>query len=315
MFGNILNIKTSKEKKFFIEKIKIYTKLINLSVNKYKLNFSNKDITEVSFLTNIKLNELGIFSKEKNDHKRLIDILSKNLYYEFINAINLNILHNTKINKFVRKLDPSQREKSINQNKNKRKLKLVDLFCGAGGLSLGFGYEGFDIVLANDIDEECIQTYKYNHPEIPENKIVLGDIKDLIKSLDKYNLENVDVVAGGPPCQGFSNANQQRVIDDPRNELYKYFIDVVKKINPKIIVMENVKGMLSCANQVADDFQQISIFKNNKNYTYDVDYKILSSDNFGVAQKRERIFFIAVRNDICKSLDLSASKIFIRIHF
>ena len=195
MFGNILNIKSTKEKKFFIEKINIYTKLINLSVNKYKLNFPNKDITEVSFLTNIKLNELGIFSKDKNDHERLMDILSKNLYYEFINAINLNILHNTKINKFVQKLDPLQRQKSINQNKTKKKLKLVDLFCGAGGLSLGFGYEGFDIVLANDIDEECIQTYKYNHPDINEKKIVLGDIKDLIRNLYKYNLDNVDVVA------------------------------------------------------------------------------------------------------------------------
>ena len=138
-----------------------------------------------------------------------------------------------------------------------------------------------------------------------DSKIILGDIKDLIKKINKHSLDNIDVVAGGPPCQGFSAANQQRIINDPRNELYKYFIEVVKIINPKFIVMENVKGMLSCAEQVKDDFQKILISKNGFRFSYNVDYKILSSDNFGVAQKRERIFFIAVRNDVCEKYDIS----------
>ena len=101
---------------------------------------------------------------------------------------------------------------------NEDSLKMIDLFCGAGGLSLGFTQEGFITSLANDIEECCVDTYAHNHPETPRDHIVLGDIQkivDNIPELMKY--ENTDVVVGGPPCQGFSMANRQRIIDDPRN--------------------------------------------------------------------------------------------------
>ena len=124
-------------------------------------------------------------------------------------------------------------------------LKMIDLFCGAGGLSLGFTQEGFVTSLANDIQDCCVDTYAHNHPETPRDHIVLGDIKDVVKNLDELLAgRNVDIVVGGPPCQGFSMANRQRLIDDPRNYLYKSYVEVVKKVHPKFFVMENVKNSI-----------------------------------------------------------------------
>ena len=136
--------------------------------------------------------------------------------------------------------------------------KIVDLFCGAGGLSLGFIQEGYAISLANDIEPCCIDTYSHNHPETPRKHIVLGDIKKVVSNIHSLlRFSEIDVVVGGPPCQGFSMANRQRLIDDPRNHLYKSYIDALKIIQPKFFVMENVKGMLSVASQVKEDFKSI----------------------------------------------------------
>lgn len=166
-------------------------------------------------------------------------------------------------------------------------LKMIDLFCGAGGLSLGFSQEGFVAVLANDIEECCVDTYAHNHPEIPRSRIVKGDINDMIKNLDSYlGSEEVSIIVGGPPCQGFSMANRQRLIDDPRNHLYRSYVEVVKKVRPPFFVMENVKGMLSVANQVIEDFESIG---------YSVSARILNAKDFGVPQNRERLIYIGNR--------------------
>lgn len=82
---------------------------------------------------------------------------------------------------------------------------------------------------ANDFEEVCIQTYRYNHPEVPASKILNADIRSIVDHIEDYVTEDIDVVVGGPPCQGFSSANKQRIIDDPRNELYKYYIRAIKK--------------------------------------------------------------------------------------
>ncbi len=165
--------------------------------------------------------------------------------------------------------------------------KIVDLFCGAGGLSLGFIQEGYIISLANDIEPCCIDTYSHNHPETPRKHIVLGDIKNVISNIHNLlRFSDVDVVVGGPPCQGFSMANRQRLIDDPRNHLYKSYIDVLKIVKPKFFVMENVKGMLSVANQVKEDFEAIG---------YTVSARVLNARSFGVPQNRERLIFVGNR--------------------
>ncbi|EET62934.1 DNA (cytosine-5-)-methyltransferase [Marvinbryantia formatexigens DSM 14469] len=176
------------------------------------------------------------------------------------------------------------------KNADRQAPRLVDLFCGAGGLSLGFVQEGFAVSLANDIEECCVDTYAHNHPEVPESHIIRGDIHDVAGELDDLLADRrVDIVIGGPPCQGFSMANRQRLIDDPRNHLYKTFVEVVGKLHPAFFVMENVKGMQSVAEQVKDDFRNIG---------YTVECQVLNAKDFGVPQNRERLIYIGNRKGI-----------------
>lgn len=166
-------------------------------------------------------------------------------------------------------------------------LKIVDLFCGAGGLSLGFVQEGFRVALANDIEACCVDTYAHNHPETQRDHIIKGDIREVVEELEQLlNGEHIDIVVGGPPCQGFSMANRQRLIDDPRNYLYKNYIEVVRRLQPKFFVMENVKGMLGVSNQVKEDFETIG---------YTVECKVFNAKEFGVPQNRERLIYIGNR--------------------
>ncbi len=164
---------------------------------------------------------------------------------------------------------------------------MIDLFCGAGGLSLGFTQEGFISKLANDIQECCVDTYAHNHPETTSENIILGDINEVIPKIKELTKsQSIDIVVGGPPCQGFSMANRQRLIDDPRNHLYKSYVEVVNIVKPTFFVMENVKGMLSVADQVVEDFEKIG---------YKVNYKVLNAKDFGVPQNRERLIYIGNR--------------------
>lgn len=170
----------------------------------------------------------------------------------------------------------------------------VDLFCGAGGLSLGFKQEEYALSLANDIEACCIDTYTHNHPETPRQYIVKGDIRDILEDIPSVlRYKQVEVVVGGPPCQGFSMANRQRIIDDPRNHLYKSYVKTVDIIQPQFFVMENVKGMFSVANQIKEDFVSIG---------YMVEARILNAKDFGVPQNRERIIFIGNRLGIENSV-------------
>jgi DNA (cytosine-5)-methyltransferase 1 len=236
--------------------------------------------------------------------------LKKQLFNEFLSAINFNIKHQKEIGNILDNLDPSKRKALQKKVENSNKPRTIDFFCGAGGLSLGFGLEGYQIDLANDYDEVCIETFKFNHPEVKEERIICADIREIINNIENYIQNDIDVVIGGPPCQGFSSANQQRIIDDPRNELYKYFIKAIEKIAPKFVVMENVRGMLPYAEQIIEDYNNIKVKKGEKTYTYNTSCKILTSDNFGVAQKRERLIFIGIREDILNSKEITPSQIF-----
>ena len=243
----------------------------------------------------------------------MLKSILKSSYEDFIKCVNFAVFHKTELNGLLDKLYNSKRAELQKDFQNKNNLTLVDFFCGAGGLSLGFVEEGFNIKLANDIQDVCIETYKYNHPELPSNKVIQGDIKEIVENLEKYIDTDIDIVVGGPPCQGFSEANRQRVIDDPRNKLYKYYVKAVEKIAPKFVLMENVKGMLKVAEQVVEDYENLRIQKNGKTYTYNVKYKILNSQNFQVAQSRERLIYIAVRNDIQEEKKITPQTIFDKV--
>ena len=169
-------------------------------------------------------------------------------------------------------------------------LKAIDLFCGCGGLSLGIENAGFKVVFANDIDKTCLETYKKNF-DIDSKNVFCGDIRDLNRdySLIKADISDLDLVCGGPPCQGFSMANRQRIIDDPRNFLYKEYLVFLKHSKPKFFVIENVKGMLNKVNEILED---INLYLGSE---YNVAFSLFNVKNFGVPQSRERLIIIGNR--------------------
>ncbi len=170
-------------------------------------------------------------------------------------------------------------------------LKIIDLFCGAGGFSLGFTSNGFKIVYAIDKELTCIDTYRFNHPEVAEDRVVCKDITEIKDDLKKFiGDKEIDVIIGGPPCQGFSTANRQRMIDDPRNKLYKNFVESINCIKPKFFVMENVEGILKIKDEIIEDFTSLDV-----KYTVRP-FKVNALD-FGVPQNRKRVFFLGTRTD------------------
>jgi DNA-cytosine methyltransferase len=177
----------------------------------------------------------------------------------------------------------------------------LDLFCGAGGLTLGFKEAGVSTILGVDIDKSACITFKANNPEI---EILCDDItKENVKKriIDTSLQNNVDIVCGGPPCQGFSHAGK-RFIDDPRNEMFKHFIEVVAGINPKVVIMENVEGMLTF--QKGEVYRQIiDLFSS---LGYNTEGRILYAHKYAVPQKRKRVIIMCVRND----MNIGASDLF-----
>lgn len=307
IFKSVCKLETTTERSFFIEQIQVYRRLVEVFCEKNKINIT----TDKSEGYTQELIDMGVIESE-NEIGELKRVVGQ-FYAKFEEAVNYVINNRKLVGSLVDKLSNLKRREVQQQFFQTDKLTLVDFFCGAGGLSLGFLQEGFHVKLANDIEDVCIQTYKYNHPELPSKYLLQGDIKEIVDNIDGYITDDIDVVVGGPPCQGFSEANRQRVIDDPRNKLYKYFVKAVESIAPKIVVMENVKGMLKVANQVIEDYENLKIEKNGMIYSYRVSYQILNSQDFSVAQSRERLIYIAVRNDVIEAKKITPDIIFKRI--
>lgn len=224
-------------------------------------------------------------------------------------------------------------------------MKYIDLFAGAGGFSLGLKTAGFQLVYANEFDSHAASTFRKNLNLFGDNneKMIEGPIEELhellniqkveveIKASNVYNnqvnetyydkaksideeqikdiedINEVDFIIGGPPCQGFSNAGRGKkpaalrtysdYIDDPRNHLFKYFLGFVAKYNPKVVIIENVKGLTTAGNYR-------SLIEESLGHTgagYHTLSKVLLASNFGVPQIRERIFFIGIRKDVEES--------------
>lgn len=177
-------------------------------------------------------------------------------------------------------------------------LTVVDLFCGAGGLSEGFRQAGFQSLVGTDNDPSAGATFEWNHHK-HGTKFVLGDVREqAVKDAVRCAIGNrsIDVVVGGPPCQAFSQVrNHQRIIDDPRNSLYREFVKIVSDLSPRIFVMENVPGLQNLAGgevraQILEDLQIGG--------RYQVHSEVLDAADYGVPQVRERVIFIGVRSDL-----------------
>lgn len=303
IFEKVTNI-TKKDE--FLEKILIYIRLVEVLAEREGMvvpQIETPSDTVVSEMV-----DMGVISSGE-DIKQLKKMVGAN-YIRFISSVDFYLENKKLYGDLLDKLSNKKRSLLQQESLASNKPKIVDFFAGAGGLSCGFTQAGFRVCFANDFEDVCVRTYRFNHPELPSDSVLKEDIRKIVSNIDDYVKEDVDVVVGGPPCQSFSSANQRRVIDDPRNELYKYYIEAIKKICPKYVVMENVKGMLSVADQVVEDYRAIRICKDGKEYTYDVAYRLLNSMNFGVAQSRERLIYIAVRDDISKAKNVTPESLF-----
>ena len=165
-------------------------------------------------------------------------------------------------------------------------LTIIDLFAGVGGLSLGFEMEGFHVLLANEYDPSIAEAYirNRNNPNMVVADIKLLPIKE---TFGKYK-NKVTVVVGGPPCQGYSQKGQRKTINDDRNFLFRYFVDVVREVQPLYFVMENVPNLLTAKNGYFKN-EIITLFKD---MDYIVNADVLCAANYGIPQNRNRAFII-----------------------
>ncbi len=173
-----------------------------------------------------------------------------------------------------------------------KKLTVIDLFAGAGGLSYGFAKDNeFKIIAANEIEYNIAQTYSLNHPSV---KVYNSDIKNFgINNLKKdFGIEkqDIDLIIGGPPCQAYSTVGK-RLLNDPRGQLFQEYYRVLKELEPKVFIFENVKGLLSMSK--GELFKTIILLFESLGYK--IYYKVLNSADYGVPQVRERIIIVGTK--------------------
>ena len=177
------------------------------------------------------------------------------------------------------------------------KYTVLDIFCGAGGISCGMEQSDFKVLAGIDIDDDSLLTFKANHKDATAIKHDLSNVSnDLFDVINKACPQGIDVLVGGPPCQGFSIAGK-RLIDDPRNQLWLAYLGLIDRYKPKVIFLENVptiattnKGLT--AKKIIDSFDE---------HGYKTQMQTLMASNHGVPQNRRRTFFVAIKRDISEA--------------
>lgn len=170
--------------------------------------------------------------------------------------------------------------------------RVISLFSGCGGLDLGFEKAGFEIPVANEFDKKIWETFKVNHPN---THLIEGDIRQVTKDdIEHYISDEIDGIIGGPPCQSWSEAGSLKGIEDARGQLFFEYIRILKEFKPKFFLAENVSGML--ANRHSEAVKNILHLFNEAGY--DVSLTLVNAKNYGVAQERERVFYIGFRKDL-----------------
>lgn len=174
---------------------------------------------------------------------------------------------------------------------NKNNYNVLDLFCGCGGLSMGFIDAGFSVKLGIDFDDKALESFAHNHEDAVAMKLDLFNLDNVDKIKQFFDEKGfaLDVLVGGPPCQGFSLAGPRQV-DDSRNVLYRAMVKTATIMKPKVVVLENVPGMVQLhgglvAEKIIDDFTKLG---------YKMGYKILYAPDYGVPQIRKRVIFVGL---------------------
>lgn len=187
-----------------------------------------------------------------------------------------------------------------------KKFVILDLFCGAGGFSCGFHMnENFDTAVALDFNSFATETFKKNFPNAT---VITGDITDLSvrnKIIDESKSNGVNMIVGGPPCQGFSLKGKNLGLEDKRNFLFLEYLKIVEELQPKVFIIENVKNILSSAkgwfkNEIITKIESMGYF---------VDCKVLSAQNFGVPQRRQRAIFLCCKSKKITLPDIVSDKV------
>lgn len=187
-------------------------------------------------------------------------------------------------------------------------VKVIDLFAGCGGFSVGFEKAGYEIVKAVEFDKEIASSYCHNHP----NTLMFAEDIGKIVDNEHFKRGEADIIIGGPPCQGFSMAGarireKNDFMNDPRNYLFRHYVNVVKIVRPKVFVFENVKGILSkdkgeIFNEIVNAFGNVENFDGDKYYVH---HKVCKAVDFGIPQRRERVILIGMLNQ-----DFDIDKVF-----
>lgn len=167
----------------------------------------------------------------------------------------------------------------------KRHLKVVSLFCGAGGMDLGFLNAGFDVIWANDINKYAVESYKANLG----NHVIEGDINQILDEIPKH-----DLLMAGFPCQPFSMMGKQKGFDDDRGTLFFTIETIIKKNKPKIVVLENVKNLLT--HDRGKTFEKMKKIL-EEDLGYSIHVSVMNTADYGVPQTRRRVFVVGFRND------------------
>jgi len=174
---------------------------------------------------------------------------------------------------------------------NKENTTVLDLFCGCGGLSYGFEKAGFDVLYGIDSWSDALKTFSFNHKESKAIQEDLGS-KNVLELIKENKIKSVDLIIGGPPCQGFSIAGK-RDVNDERNLLYKSFLDFVDELKPSAFLMENVPNIMSMGKGIVKE----NIINDFTKIGYKVFTKILLASDYGVPQNRRRAFFIGFKEN------------------
>lgn len=222
-------------------------------------------------------------SKLVIDDKYVVDQLEET--FSKVKIIDSS-LDNTLVEKEVIKY---YKKKFSNPEYGESKYDFIDLFCGAGGLSVGLEHEGFRPVIAIDNNASAIKTYRFNRPWLTDSSILNDDIRDMV---NKKIFPHVPLVVGGPPCQGFSVVNKHKKDNDERNELYKFYVHSVAQARPEIFLMENVEGILKLYQDIRKDFQKIGYITCQP--------ILLNTKEFGFPQSRKRVFILGIKKDYKK---------------